>query len=131
MSHNGKGCRQCAPCYYKINAFHGETHFRRRLCVCRLCLRLSQQLKSAQADFGGMPPLATKAPAVFGSQGPRRPFTGGAACLGLDGQRTAVYHLSNRGHTPNCVALWCAALFTACPSVMRFMVRRIFVVRGF
>ena len=115
----------------KFNTSHRETHFRQCLCVRRLCLRLSRQLKSAQADFGGMPPLATKAPTAFGSQGPRRPFTGGAACLGLDGQRTAVYHLSNGGHTPDCVALWYATLFAVYPSVMRFMVRRIFVVRGF
>ena len=40
--------------------------------------------------MGYAPPYRKKAPPGFGCQGPRRPFTGGAACLGLDGQRTAV-----------------------------------------
>ena len=58
-----------------IYSSHGETHL---------------DTRPAQAGLVGMPPLPPKAPAGFGCQGPRRPLAGGAACLGLDGQRTAV-----------------------------------------
>ena len=85
------------------NASHGETHFLRCLDALapvasarddrrafRETLLSPTVAKTGASRFWVYAPLTTKAPADFGCQGPRRPQTGGAACLGLDRQRTAA-----------------------------------------
>ena len=85
------------------NASHRETHFLRHLGALAPAAHVDDDRRAFQetmpsptvaktgaSRFWGYAPLTTKAPAGFGCQGPRRPQSGGAACLGLDGQRTTV-----------------------------------------